>query len=89
MFFTYFYNIVKFQTCSWLQNYVITAYKTIHLTHFLICVKSASELRIACVRVLQKKELPLCVCYICLFFSPFSVSIEVERGGGRGGEDLQ
>ena len=43
-----------------------------------------------CVFVLQKKkELPLCVCYIGLFFSPFSVSIEVDRGGGRVGEDLQ
>ena len=66
MFFTYFSftnNIVKFQTCSWLQNYVIAAYKTIHLPHFLICAKSASQLRIASVCVLQKKELLLCVCY--------------------------
>ena len=38
----------------------------------------------------RKKELPLCVwvIYICVF-SPFSVSIAVERGEGRGGEDLQ
>ena len=46
-----------------------------------------------CVCVTEK-ELPVCVCHrkrivcvcdICLRFSPFSVSIEVERGG----EDLQ
>ena len=39
----------------------------------------------------RKKEWPLCVCVIygMSVFSPFSVSIEVERGGGRGGEDLQ
>ena len=36
-----------------------------------------------------EKELPLCVCVIYLCFSPFSVSIEAERGGGRGREDLQ
>ena len=60
-----------------------------HLPHFLIYAKSASEKRIACVCgwVLQNKELPICVCviYVCVF--PFSVSIEVV--GGRGGEDLQ
>ena len=58
MLFTYFsfsYNIVKFQTCSWLQNYVIAAYKTIHLPHFLICAKSASEKRIACMCVTEKR----------------------------------
>ena len=25
----------------------------------------------------------------CVHIFPFSVSIDVERGGGRGGEDLQ
>ena len=35
-----------------------------------------------CVCVSQRKELPVCVCYIYLCVSPFSVPIEVEKGGG-------
>ena len=39
--------------------------------------------------VTEKKDC-LCVCVgVCVCVRPFSVSIDVERGGGRGGQDLQ
>ena len=52
------------------------------IKEFPVCVLQKKRITSVCVGVCVGRGV-----FVCLFvFSPFSVSVEVERGGGSGGE---